>query len=92
MRQARLPEPLAAHEAVKAGPCPFQAPALHDLYQRLRALPDTRRGHDLYHRQASVLAMVAVGATMGASGLQDFESISSRFTPRQLEALHVWPD
>lgn len=58
----------------------------------LRALPDTRRGHGLYHRQASVLAMVAVGATMGASGLQDFESISSRFTPRQLEALHVWPD
>lgn len=92
LRQARLPEPLAAHEAVKAGPCPFQAPALHDLYQRLRALPDTRRGHGLYHRQASVLAMVAVGATMGASGLQDFESISSRFTPRQLEALHVWPD
>ena len=38
LRQARLPEPLAAHEAVKAGPCPFQAPALHDLYHRLRAL------------------------------------------------------
>ena len=92
LRQARLPEPLAAHEAVKAGPCPFQAPALHDLYQRLRALPDTRRSQGLYHRQASVLAMVAVGSTMGASGLQDFESISARFTPRQLEALHVWPD
>ncbi|MFM8359811.1 MAG: hypothetical protein ACKOET_14800, partial [Verrucomicrobiota bacterium] len=92
LRQARLPEPLASHEAMKAGPCPFQAPALHDLCQRLRALTDSRRGHGLYHRKAPVLTMVAVCTLMGGATLEDFESISSTFTPRQLEAMSVLPD
>ena len=92
LRQARLPEALAAHEAVKAGPCSLKAPALHDLCQRLRALRDTRCGHGLYHRKAPVLAMAAVCTLMGGSGFEDFEAISSTFTQRQLAALGVLPD
>src|SRR4029077_19404596 len=37
LRQARLPEELAVYEADLAGPCPFRAPALESLLDRLGA-------------------------------------------------------
>ena len=50
LRQARLPEELAVYEAELTGPCPFRAPALESLLERLSALPDCRYGHGLRHR------------------------------------------
>lgn len=90
--QSRLPASIAQYEAVVAGPCPLQAPSLGNLYQRFRALSDPRQGHGLYHRQSWVLAIAAVCTLMGGSGFRDFESISSKFTNRQLRALGVQPD
>jgi hypothetical protein len=92
LRQARWPGELAQHEAVQAGPCPFQAPALESLLDQFtRRLPDARRGHGLRHRQRFVLACAAVSTLMGACGYRAFENTCSRFTQRQLRALGCQP-
>jgi hypothetical protein len=87
LRQARLPEELAVYEADLAGPCPFRAPALESLLERLSALPDSRYGHGLRHRQRFVLACAAVCTLMGACGYRAFENTCKTFTQRQLKAL-----
>jgi hypothetical protein len=92
LRQARLPEALAAGEADLAGPCPFRAPALESLLERLGALPDCRQGHGLRHRQRFVLACAAVCTMMGACGYRAFENTCKKFTQRQLRALGCTPD
>jgi hypothetical protein len=92
LRQARLPEQLAAYEADLAGPCPFRAPALESLLDRLGALPDSRYGHGLRHRQRFVLACAAVCTLMGACGYRAFENTCKKFTQRQLRALGCTPD
>lgn len=92
LRQARLPESLAGFEADVSGPCPFQAPALNDLLERFRQLPDSRKGHGLYHRQRFVLGCAAVATLMGACGYRAYEDTCSRFTTRQLRALGCFPD
>jgi len=92
LRQSRLPAGIAEYEATAAGPCPLQAPALGNLYQRFRALRDPRSGHGLYHRQSWVLSTAAVCTLMGGAGFRDFEAISAKFTQRQLRALGVQPD
>lgn len=92
LRQARLPESLAAFEADVSGPCPFRAPALGDLLERFRQLPDSRRGHGLYHRQRFVLGCAAVATLMGACGYRAYEDTCSKFTERQLRALGCFPD
>jgi len=92
LRQARLPEELAVYEAEVTGPCPFRAPALESLLDRLGALPDPRRGHGLRHRQRFVLACAAVSTLMGACGYRAFENTSKKFTQRQLKALGSQPD
>lgn len=92
LRQARLPEPLAAYEAEVAGPCPFRAPALESLLSSLGALPDARYGHGLRHKQRFVLACAAVCTLMGACGYRAFENTCKKFTQRQLRALGSTPD
>lgn len=92
LRQARLPEALAAYEAEVTGPCPFQAPALESLLESLSALPDSRYGHGLRHRQRFVLACAAVCTLMGACGYRAFENTCKKFTQRQLRALGGTPD
>jgi hypothetical protein len=87
LRQARLPQPLAAYEAEVAGPCPFRAPALESLWERLRVLPESRYGHGLRHKQRFVLACAAVCTLLGACGYRAFENTCQRFTQRQLRAL-----
>lgn len=91
LRQARWPEELARHEAEVAGPCPFQAPALETLLERLSALPDGRRGHGLRHRQRFVLGCAVVCTLMGACGYRAFENTTRKFTQRQLRALGCHP-
>ena len=91
LRQARLSEELAVHEADLAGPCPFRAPALESLLERLGALQDARRGHGLRHRQRFVLACAAVSTLMGACGYRAFENTCKRLTQRQLRALGCQP-
>lgn len=92
LRQARLPEELAAYEAEVTGPCPFRAPALESLLERLSALRDCRRGHGLRHKQRFILASAAVCTLMGACGYRAFENTSKKFTQRQLRALGCTPD
>lgn len=92
LRQARLPEELAVYEADSAGPCPFRAPALESLLDRLSGLPDSRYGHGLRHRQRFVLACAAVCTLMGACGYRAFENTCKKFTQRQLRALGCTPD
>jgi hypothetical protein len=92
LRQARLPEELAVHEAKRAGPCPFRAPALESLLERMGALHDARRGHGLRHRQRFVLACAAVSTLMGACGYRAFENTCLKLTQRQLRALGCRPD
>jgi hypothetical protein len=92
LRQARLPAPLAAYEAEVTGPCPFRAPALESLLERLGALPDGRSGHGLRHKQRFVLASAAVCTLMGACGYRAFENTCKKFTQRQLRALGGTPD
>ena len=92
LRQARLPAALAQYEAEVSGPCPFRAPALERLLERLGALPDPRRGHGLRHRQRFVVACAAVSTLMGACGYRAFENTSRKFTQRQLRALGCSPD
>ena len=92
LRQARLPKELAAYEAEVAGPCPFRAPALESLLERLGALRDSRCGHGLRHKQRFVLASAAVCTLMGACGYRAFENTSKKFTQRQLRALGCTPD
>ena len=92
LSQARLPEPLAVYEAEVTGPCPFRAPALESLLDRLGALPDSRSGHGLRHKQRFVLACAAVCTLMGACGYRAFENTSKKFTQRQLRALGSTPD
>jgi hypothetical protein len=92
LRQARLPEELAAYEADATGPCPFRAPELESLLDNLGALRDGRRGHGLRHRQRFVLACAAVCTLMGACGYRAFENTAKKFTQRQLRALGCTPD
>ena len=92
LRQARLPEELAVYEAELTGPCPFRAPALESLLERLSTLPDSRYGHGLRHRQRFVLACAAACTLMGACGYRAFENTCKKFTQRQLRALGCKPD
>lgn len=92
LRQARWPGALAVHEAGKAGPCPLRASQLGSLLDRFAALPDTRRGHGLWHRQRFVLACAAVSTLMGACGYRAFENTCKKLTQRQLRALGAQPD
>lgn len=92
LRQARWSEEWAAYEAELAGPCPFQAPALESLLDRIGALPDARRGHGLRHRQRFVLTCAAVCTLMGACGYRAFENTSKKFTERQLRAMGCTPN
>ena len=87
LRQARWPEALATLEAEVAGPCPFRAPALESLVERVATLPDARVGHGLWHRQRFVLACAAVATLMGVCGYRAFENACLKFTQRQLRAL-----
>ncbi len=87
LRQARWPEALARHEAQRDGPCPFRAPSLESLLDRFAALPDSRRGHGLRHRQRFILACAAVSTLMGACGYRAFENTCKKLTQRQLRAL-----
>jgi len=87
-----LPEELAVYETDLAGPCPFQASALESLLESLGALPDSRYGHGLRHRQRFVLACAAVCTLMGACGYRAFENTCKKFTQRQLRALGCTPD
>ena len=87
LRQARWPAALAVYEAEKPGPCPFRAPSLEALLDRLAALPDARRGHGLRHRQRFILACAAVSTLMGACGYRAFENTCKKLTQRQLRAL-----
>lgn len=92
LRQARLPEELAVYETDMTGPCPFRASALESLLERLSAIPDSRSGHGLRHRQRFVLACAAVSTLMGACGFRAFENTTQKFTQRQLRALGCQPD
>ena len=92
LSQAKWPEELARHEANLAGPCPFRAPALESLLERMAALRDGRRGHGLRHKQRFVLACAAVCTVMGACGYRAFENTCKKFTQRQLRALGCTPD
>ena len=92
LRQARLPAELAAAEAPITGPCPFRAPALESLLDRLGTLRDGRRGHGLRHRQRFVLACAAVCTLMGACGYRAFENTCKKLTQRQLRALGCQPN
>jgi hypothetical protein len=83
---------LAAYEAEVSGPCPLRAPALEKLLDRLGALPDSRRGHGLRHRQRFVLACAVVSTLMGACGYRAFENTGKKLTQRQLRALGCQPD
>jgi len=92
LRQARLPQELAVFEAEVAGPCPFRAPTLESLLEKLAALRDCRHGHGLRHRQRFVLATAALCTLMGACGFRAFENTAKKFTQRQLRALGCTPD
>jgi len=92
LRQARWPEELADYEAQVTGPCPFRAPALERLLESLGALPDSRYGHGLRHKQRFVLACAAVCTLTGACGYRAFENTCKTFTQRQLRALGCRPD
>jgi hypothetical protein len=92
LRQARLPEELAAYEAEVAGPCPWRAPELESLLESFGALHESRYGHGLRHKQRFVLASAAVCTLMGACGYRAFENTSKTFTQRQLRALGCTPD
>lgn len=92
LRQARLPEELAACEAEVTGPCPFRAPELETLLERFGLLRDSRHGHGLRHKQRFVLASAAVCTLMGACGYRAFENTCKKLTQRQLRALGCTPD
>jgi hypothetical protein len=92
LRRGRLPGDLAEHEEKITGPCPFRAGELGSLLERFRALPDTRRGHGLRHRQPFVLACAATATLMGSCGYQAFEDTCKKFTQRQLKALGCQAD
>jgi hypothetical protein len=92
LRQARLPRELAAYEAEVTGPCPFRAPALESLLERLGVLRDGRSGHGLRHKQRFVLTCAAVCSLMGACGYRAFENACQKFTQRQLRAMGCTPD
>jgi hypothetical protein len=87
LRQGRWPQELVVYEGEQAGPCPFRAPSLRCLLDRLGELPDNRRGHGLRHRQRFVLACAAVSTLMGACGYRAFENTCQKLTQRQLRAL-----
>jgi hypothetical protein len=92
LRQARWPKELAVFEADVAGPCPFQAPALESLLDRLSVMGDLRYGHGLQHPLRFVLACAAVCTLMGACGYRAFENTSKKFTQRQLRAMSAKPN
>ena len=92
LRQGRLPKELADYESDLAGPCPFRAPALESLLEQMAALPDSRYGHGLRHRQRFILACASVCTLMGACGYRAFENTCKKFTQRQLRALGATPD
>ncbi len=52
-----------------------------------RSVPDTHRGHGLYHVQSTVLACAAVAVLLGAGGYEAMASVCSKLTQRQLCAL-----
>lgn len=84
----RLPASLREAEADIAGPCPFRAPELGSLLQRLRKLEDPRKkGHGLHHRMASTVALAIVATLMGAGSYQAYEDVSKKLTRRQRRAL-----
>lgn len=87
LRQARLPAWLRQHEKDIAGPCSLRAAHLNSLLHLFKTLKDQRRGHGLQHRQAFVLACVAVSILMGAGSYKAMEDICSKLTQRQLKAL-----
>lgn len=92
LRRARLPKELADYETEITGPCPFRAPALESLLDGFGALPDSRSGHGLRHKQRFILATAAVCTLMGACGYRAFENTSKKFTQRQLRALGCTPN
>jgi hypothetical protein len=92
LRQARWSQEWLGYEGDLTGPCPFQAPALAGLLDRLGALPDSRYGHGLRHPQRFVLACAAVCTLMGACGYRAFENTCKKLTQRQLRALGGTPD
>lgn len=92
LRRARLPKELADYEAEITGPCPFRAPALESLLDRLGDLPDCRYGHGLRHKQRFILGCATVCTLMGACGYRAFENTSKKFTQRQLRALGCTPN
>jgi hypothetical protein len=92
LRQARWSEEWLRYEAEITGPCPFQGRALEKLLDSLAALPDSRSGHGLRHKQRFVLACASVCTLMGACGYRAFENTCKKFTQRQLRALGCAPD
>ena len=85
LRPARWPEEMAVHEAAVTGPCPFRASGLESLLDLFTALPDSRHGHGLRHRQRFVLACAGVSTLMGACGYRAFENTCKKLTQRQLK-------
>ena len=92
LRQARLPKELAAYELEVTGPCPWRAPSLESLLERLGALRDGRYGHGLRHQQRFVLSSAALCTLLGACGYRAFENTCKKLTQRQLRALGCTPD
>jgi len=88
----QLPANLRDAEADIAGPCPLKAGELGSLYERFRALDDSRGGHGLHHRAASTLACAAVATLLGAGSYQGYEDVCKRLTHRQRRALHCYHD
>ena len=87
LRQSRWPKELLPYEEKISGPCPLRASGLHTLREVFRSVPDTHRGHGLYHVQCTVLACAAVAVLLGAGGYEAMASTCSKFTQRQLAAL-----
>ena len=85
--EAEVLKRVTVHEANLAGPWPFRAPVLNTLIERLRELPDTRRGHGLRHRQPFVLAAAAVCTWLGASGYRSLELVCGSLPQRRLATL-----
>ena len=92
LKRARWSQEWAQYERPLAGPCPFRAPELRGLLDRLATLKDDRCGHGLQHRQRYVLACAAVATLMGAGTYSAFESTCGKFTQRQLRALGATPN
>jgi hypothetical protein len=89
----RLPAGLNEAEADIAGPCPFRAPELGSLWERLHQIEDPRQGgHGLHHRMTSTLACAIVATLMGAGSYQAYEDVCQKLTRRQRRALRCHHD